>query len=272
MNMNDEWWIKSTRYVPKSLGIDVHAAKRAAWNNLTGTHDGQINISGRFPLPHPVLVTRVKRCAVAFLCAPYYICTGGGCTRVRAWNSVRAAAIFNSVWNSSFYGLVKPWQAHGTRSRRLFLLSLVPVVLPSSPCCYLHPLTLEPDSHPLTRLDGRSRISFSCIVLFPIAGRWFATARVSLPTYNHLFRFPFSLRCRHPPTRVPLPILPEYSPLSKYYFLHGDKCKTKTYLFYTLLFCKYAGIATGPDLFLPLSFFLLLAASTFAIFLTIVHI
>lgn len=144
---------------------------------------------------------------------------------------------------------------------------LLPLLLPASPYTRAR-LTL-----PLTRLDGRSRISFSCIVLFPIAGRRLATARVSLPTYNHLFRFPFFLRCRHPPTRVPLPILPECSPLSKYYFLHGDKCKTKTYLFYTLLFCKYAGIATGrPDLFPPLSFFLLLAASTFAIFLTIVHI
>lgn len=103
--------------------------------------------------------------------------------------------------------------------------------------------------------------------LSPVDG---SPPRVSLPIYNHLFRFPFLLRHRHPPTRVP--ILPECSPLSKYYFLHGDKCKTKTYLFYTLLFCKYAGIATGrPDLFPSLSFFLLLA-STFAIFLTIVHI
>lgn len=198
--MNDK--IKSTRYVTKSLGIDVHAAKRAAWNNLTGTHDGQINISGRFPLSFPALVTRVKRCAVAFLCAPYYICNGGGCTRVRAWNSVRAAAIFNSVWNSSFYGLVKPWQAHGTRSRRLSLLSLVPVVLPSSSCCYQHPLTLEPDSHPLTGLDG-SLVSLSLVsssFLSPVDG---SPPRVCISTYlQSPSPLPFFLRRHHPPTRT----------------------------------------------------------------------
>lgn len=55
------------------------------------------------------------------MCAPflYYTRTrkgeGGEGVRVLAFEiQGGVAAIFNSVWNSSFYRLVKPWQAHGT--------------------------------------------------------------------------------------------------------------------------------------------------------------
>lgn len=43
--------IKSNDYTSKSLGIDVIRTEHAVWNNLTATHDGQINIARRFPVP-----------------------------------------------------------------------------------------------------------------------------------------------------------------------------------------------------------------------------
>lgn len=126
------------------------------------------------------------------------------------------------------------------------------------PCRFaLHPLLLPASPYSRARLTPadavrwQSRISFSCIVLFPITGRRFATVACISTYLQSPFPLPFFLRRRHPPTRTST--YPTRA-LSKYYFLHGDKCKTKTYLFYSL--CKYAGIATGwPDLFPPLSAF-----------------
>lgn len=124
--------------------------------------------------------------------------------------------------------------------------SPVPVVLPSFPCCYTCiPLLSSPDSHPLTRLDG-SLVSLSLVsssFLSPVDGDAMVRHRVCISTYlQSPFPLPLFFLRRQPSTHACLYLFyPSTFLLSKYYFLHGDKCKTKTYLFYTL--CKYAGIA-----------------------------
>lgn len=87
------------------------------------------------------------------------------------------------------------------------------------------PLALEPDSHPLTRLDSSlvSLLSFS----FP------STVRYRVPTYlRSPSPLPFFLRRRYPPTRT---YLPEHSPLSKHYFSSATNAKLKRILLSSIL-------------------------------------
>lgn len=102
----------------------------------------------------------------------------------------------------------------------------------------------------------QSRISL--VVLFPIA----ASVRCRVLPYLRPppSPLPFFLRRRYPPARTYLPTYTgalsvhtlsfSLPPFLEALFLLGDKCKTKTYLPYSL--CKYTGTATqgGPEFFL----------------------
>lgn len=140
-----------------------------------------------------------------------------------------------------------------------------PAVLPATLVATCIPATLSLsssrrslvlDSHSLTRLDGSlvSLLSSS----FPSPRR---SAAGCYPIYDHhLLHFPFSFGVAIHPRHT---YLPTYTgalsvhtlsfsrpPFLEALFLLGDKCKTKTYLPYSL--CKYAGTATqgGPEFFL----------------------
>lgn len=89
------------------------------------------------------------------------------------------------------------------------------------------PLTLEPDSHPLTRLDSSLVSLLSSSFPSPVDDP------LPLPTYlRSPSPLPFFLRRRYPSTRT---YLPEHSPLSKHYFSSATNAKLKRILLSSIL-------------------------------------
>lgn len=67
--------IKTTRYISKSLDIDV---TRATWNNLTGTHDGPNKYRTKIPPTFPCSLHVWKGAARLHVCASPIIYVAAG--------------------------------------------------------------------------------------------------------------------------------------------------------------------------------------------------